>query len=141
VVNGQTVADSTPGGRNHHAQIHLERRLEGSCWIAARVVEDLGPYRDRGVAFSKVHAAAGTLLGNYFGTRRPETVFAHSSPCYVILDGKPIRSWDDAGYYVRYMDQSIQWLESEGKFARPSDKHATIEAFRQGRARWLARQK
>lgn len=140
VVNGQTVADSTPGGRNHHARIHLERRLEGSCWIAARVVEDLGPYRDRGVAFSKVHAAAGTLLGNYFGTRRPETVFAHSSPCYVILDGKPIRNWDDAGYYVRYMDQSIQWLEREGKFARPGDKRATLDAFRQGRARWLARQ-
>ncbi|MDP2995983.1 MAG: CehA/McbA family metallohydrolase [Bryobacterales bacterium] len=141
VVNGQTVADSTPDGRNHRAQIHLERPLEGSCWIAARVVEDLRPYRQRGVAFSKVHAVTGTLLGDYFGTRRPETVFAHSSPCYVILDGKPIRSWDDAGYYVRYMDQSIQWLEREGKFARPTDKRATIEAFRQGRARWLARQK
>ncbi len=84
--------------------------------------------------------AEGTLLGNYYGTRRPETVFAHSSPVYVTVDGKAIRNWDDAGYCVRYMDNAIEWLERQGKFLRPGDKRATLDAFREGRAKWLRRQ-
>jgi hypothetical protein len=87
-----------------------------------------------GIDFTTVHIDRGTLLSNYYGTRRPETVFAHTSPVYVMLDGDPIRSWDDANYYIRYMDQSIEWLNREAKFARQSDQQATLEAFRKGRA-------
>ena len=60
----------------------------------------------RGVDFQQVHVDAGLVLSDYYGTRRPETVFAHSSPVYVIRDGAPIRSWDDAEYYVRYLDNA-----------------------------------
>lgn len=140
VANGRIIAEASPGRTNHRAEIHLEHKAAGSGWIAARAVEDARGYRERGVAFQKIHQAGGTLLGDYFGTRRPETVFAHTSPCYVVVDGRPIRNWDDAGYYIRYMDQSIQWLERQGKFARPSDKQATLDAFRQGRAKWVTRQ-
>jgi hypothetical protein len=128
------IADATPSGPPHAAEIHLERELDGSCWIAARAHEEIGPYRARGLDFSTVHIAEGTLLGNYYGTRRPETAFAHTSPAYVLVDGKPIRSWQDADYYVRYMNSSIEWLKTEAKFARPSDRQASIEAFERGRA-------
>lgn len=140
VANGEVIADATPGGELHRARIRLEHPVRRSCWLAARAVEDIQPYRRAGVEFSKIHVERGTTLGNYFGTRRPETVFAHSSPVYVILDGKPIRNWDDAGYYVRYLDLCIGWLEREAKFKRPSDKQASIEAFRAGRAVFLKRQ-
>jgi hypothetical protein len=60
---------------------------------------------------------------------------------YILRDGRPIRSWDDAQYYVRYMDLSIQWLETQAKFARPEDKQASIEAFRIGRAVYEKRAK
>jgi hypothetical protein len=70
-----------------------------------------------------IHQPLGTLPGNYYGTRRPETVFAHTSPVYVLCD---------AGYYVRYLDLAIAWLDRNGNFARPSDKTATLEAFRAG---------
>jgi hypothetical protein len=53
---------------------------------------------------------------------------------YVIRDGAPLRSWDDAQYYLRYLDNCVQWLKTEAKFARPADREASIEAFRQGRA-------
>ena len=76
----------------------------------------------------------GTLVSDYYGTRRAETVFAHSSPVYVIRDEKPIRSWEDADYYARYIDNSIRWLETEAKFASRADKQASIQAFEQGRA-------
>lgn len=125
----------------HRAEIHAELPIHHSCWLAARAVEDLSAYRTRGIDFQQVHVTAGTRLSEYYGTRRPETVFAHSSPVYLICDGVPIRSHDDAEYYVRYLDNAIHWLETEGKFARPSDKRASIQAFEQGRAVYASRAK
>jgi hypothetical protein len=141
VSNGVVVAEATPSGRMNKAEIHAELPIRHSCWLAARVVEDLSAYRARGVDFQEIHVPAGTRLSDYYGTRRPETVFAHSSPVYLIRDGEAIRSQDDADYYVRYLDNAIHWLETEGKFARPSDKRASIQAFEQGRAVYAARAK
>ena len=139
VANGTVVAQSTPSGTRHKAEIHLEHPIQQSCWLAARVCEDLDGYRRKGLNFQTVHVPAGTRLSDYYGTRRPETVFAHSSPVYCIRDEKPIRSWEDAEYYTRYLDNAIRWLETEAKFARPSDQQASILAFQQGRAVFTAR--
>jgi hypothetical protein len=139
VANGVTVAQATPSGPRHRAAIHLEHPISKSCWLAARVLEDLDGYRARGIDFQTVHIPVGTRLSDYYGTRRPETVFAHSSPVYVIRDGEPIRNHDDAQYYVRYLDNAIRWLETEAKFARSADKQASIQAFAQGRAVYSAR--
>ncbi|HXJ40494.1 MAG TPA: CehA/McbA family metallohydrolase, partial [Bryobacteraceae bacterium] len=141
VANGTVVAQSTPSGRRHKAEIHLEYPIHQSCWLAARVLEDLDGYRSKGLNFQTVHVSAGTRLSDYYGTRRPETVFAHSSPVYCIRDEKPIRSWEDAEYYTRYLDNAIRWLETEAKFIRPSDKQASIQAFQQGRTVFAARAK
>jgi hypothetical protein len=134
VANGQVIGETSPSGKRHRAEIHLEYPLRESCWIAARALEDIRPYRTKGLNFNTVHIDEGTLLSNYYGTRRPETVFAHSSPVYVFLDGQPIRSWDDAQYYIRYLDNCVNWLKTEAKFAKPSDKQASIAAFEKGRA-------
>lgn len=139
VANGMVVAQSTPSGKRHRAEIHLEHPIQQSCWLAARVCEDLDGYRRKGVDFQTVHVPAGTRLSDYYGTRRPETVFAHSSPVYCIRDEKPIRNWEDAEYYTRYLDNAIRWLETEAKFARPSDRQASIQAFERGRAVYAAR--
>ncbi|MEW5975855.1 MAG: CehA/McbA family metallohydrolase [Acidobacteriota bacterium] len=134
VCNGQVVAEATPSGLRHHARIRLEHPVRQSCWIAARAFEDIRSYRARNFPFTTVHIERGSLHGNYFGTRRPETVFAHTSPVYVIRDQQPIRSWEDAEYYVRYLDRSIEWLKREGRFASETDRRASIEAFQVGRA-------
>ncbi len=139
ICNGRVVGETSPTGPRHHAELRLEHPVNQSCWIAARAMEDIGPYRRAGLKFSTVHIESGTLHGNYYGTRRPETVFAHTSPVYVIRDGQPIRSWEDADYYVRYLDRAIQWLKSDGKFANPSDRESSIEAFEKGRALYLKR--
>lgn len=134
VSNGQVIGQARPGGSRNRAEIHLEHPFSKSCWLAARVLEDIDPYRNRGIQFSKVHSDDGTLVSNYYGHRRPETVFAHTSPVYVIRDSEPIRNWDDAQYYIRYLDNSIHWLKTEAKFARPADQEASIEAFQRGKA-------
>lgn len=132
VVNGAVIADSSPSGVEHRASIDIEYPVKESCWIAARVLEDSGTYRAKEVNMRTMHQARGTLHGDYYGTRRPETVFAHTSPVYVLLNRQPIRSQEDAEYYVRYLDNAIAWLDKQGNFARPSDKTATLEAFRAG---------
>ncbi|MCX6621650.1 MAG: CehA/McbA family metallohydrolase [Acidobacteria bacterium] len=134
ISNGQVIGEATPSGGRHRAEIHLEHPVTSSCWIAARAVEDLAEYRRQGINFSKVHVDRGPMLSNYFGTRRPETVFAHSSPVYLIRDGQPIRSYDDAQYYMRYMDNCIEWLKTSAKFSRPADQEASIASFLLGRA-------
>jgi hypothetical protein len=132
VSNGQVIGETAPTGVRHKAEIHLEHPLGGSCWIAARATENLRRYP--GVDFHKIHRAEGTLLSNLYGTRRPENVFAHTSPVYVIADGKPIRSWEDAQFYVRYMESAIRWLNKEARFASAADRKASIEAFERGKA-------
>jgi hypothetical protein len=127
--NGRVIGEATPSGSRNRAEVFLEQTVQHSCWFAARAYEKLDGYRERGVDFRKVHVDQGTLLSSYYGTRRPEAVFAHTSPVYVILDGKAIRSWEDAQYYIRYLNNSIDWLRKEAKFARPSDKQSSIEAF------------
>ena len=134
VCNGKVVGEATPSGKTYHAEIRLEHPIQQSCWIAARAFEDIRDYRAKGLDFSKVHSEEGTLLGNYYGTRRPETVFAHTSPVYVIQDNEPIRNWDDAQYYIRFMDSAIEWLRTEARFASQSDKQDSINAFLAGRA-------
>lgn len=134
VANGVVIHDATPSGPRNKAVIHLEHPVNGSCWIAARAVEDMKKYRDRKVDFAGAHALHGTRHGDYFGTRRPETVFAHTTPVYVLRDSQPIRSAEDAQYYIRYLDAAAGWLEKQGKFARPSDKKSTLEAFESARA-------
>jgi len=139
VANGTVVHDATPSGPRNRSVIQMEYPVDRSCWIAARVVEDLGKYRARRVDFTGVHSAAGTRHGDFFGTRRPETVFAHTTPVYVLHDGRPIRSAEDAGYWIRYLEASRAWLDKNGNFARPSDKKATLEAFEAGIAAYRRR--
>ena len=107
------------------------------CWIAVRALEDLKRYS--AIDFHQIHSKEGTLLSSLYGTRRPEYVFAHSSPVYVIRDESPIRNSDDAQYYIRYMDNAIRWLNKEARFARESDKKASIEAFERGKAVYVER--
>ena len=131
VRNGRVIGAATPSGVRHTAEIHLEEPVRGSCWIAARAMEDLGRYP--GVEFGKVHRAEGTLLSSLYGTRRPENVFAHTSPVYALVDGKPIRSWEDAQYYVSYLQHAIEWLQQEARFSSGEDRKSSIAAFEQAR--------
>jgi hypothetical protein len=131
VSNGEVIASASPSGPRHTAEIRLEHPLRGSCWIAARALEDLGRYP--GVDFSGIHRGEGTLFSSLYGTRRPENVFAHTSPVYVTVDGTPVRSWDDAQYYVGYMQHAIDWLKSEARFASAEDRKCSIAAFEQAR--------
>ena len=52
-----------------------------------------------------------------YGTRRPENVFAHTSPVYVIRDGKPIPTGTTRSSYVQYMESAIRWFSKKARFS------------------------
>ena len=87
------------GWSNRCAEVAGSRRGRWRTWDGTR------PWIS-----AKSTAREGTLFSSLYGTRRPENVFAHTSPVYAILDGKPIRSWDDAQYYIGYLQHAIDWL-------------------------------
>src|SRR5206468_2381386 len=60
VANGAVVAQASPGGLRHRAEVHLEFPVRQSCWLAARVFEDKNKYR--GLDFETVHVPQGTLV-------------------------------------------------------------------------------
>jgi hypothetical protein len=51
-----------------------------------------------------------------------------------MVDGKPVRSWDDAQYYIGYLQHAIEWLKQEARFASAEDRKSSIAAFEQGKA-------
>ncbi|MCP5115051.1 MAG: CehA/McbA family metallohydrolase, partial [bacterium] len=59
VANGRVIAEATPSGERHTAEINIEHPLEASAWIAARAFEDIGGYRARQLDFTTVHIDEG----------------------------------------------------------------------------------
>ena len=61
-------------------------------------------------------------------------LFAHTNPVFVIADGEPIRSRDDAAFFVRWIDQVLDELRAMDRWDDPSHKAEVIATFEEGRA-------
>src|SRR5207253_5554702 len=100
VANGEVIAEKVIEKGQHYAKLEIEYKAGKSVWIAARTHQYNQKDMISGVSFAKRRDLGGgpTLLNRYYGTLRPETAFAHTSPVYVMVDNKPIRSAKDAEY-------------------------------------------
>jgi hypothetical protein len=85
--------------------------LERSAWLAARAT---GPWH--------------RLVLN------DTSAFAHTSPVYVTLGDKPIRSAKDARYWVDWIDRLIARVRERGQFANPQKKQEVVDLFLKARA-------
>jgi len=91
----------------------LDRRLEGnltpqrSGWVAARAV-----YR----------APTGRLRQ------------AHTSPVYLLIDGKPIAYRRDAEYMIRWINRITDVSNEPNRYERPSDQAESQALFLEARA-------
>ncbi len=88
----------------------------------------------KGVSFPKRRDDGGgpTFLNRYYGTLRPETAFAHTSPSYVMIGDEPIRSAKDAEYFIRYLENSISGLKKSGSFPSKEAKQEVLDFFKNG---------
>lgn len=135
IANGELIAEiNIPKGAKH-ASLTIPYRPDESVWLAARAYQFSRPDARRGLSLAQRRDAGGgpTLLNQYFGTLRPETTFAHTSPVYLLLDGQPIRSSPDAAYFVRYLDNAQTWLDQSGSFPSDTAKAEVLEAFEEGK--------
>ncbi len=82
--------------------------MDRGGWIAARVSGG-----------SKTHAGF--------------TVFAHTSPIYVRVDGTPHRRAEAAGAFVDEIEDSIQSIRKHYAFAKDADRALAIGRFEAGR--------
>ena len=134
IANGEVIAVTNIEKGQHYAKLEVEYKPGKSVWIAARVHQFSQEDTRNGVSFSQRRdaGAGATLLNMYYGTLRPETAFAHTSPTYVIADGKPIRSVKDAEYFVQYLENAISWLQQSGRFPSEQAKQEVLDTFKKG---------
>jgi hypothetical protein len=90
--------------------------IDSSCWIAARVK---GPWNRM-------------LLNDSYA-------FAHTSPIYVVVGGKPIGLAEDARFWMEWIDKLIQRVEARGRFSNEQRKREVIELFRKAREVYASR--
>jgi hypothetical protein len=65
--------------------------------------------------------------------------YATTSPIYVIQDGKPIRSADDARYFIAWIDRLLSAVEGYRDWNNDAEKRETLETLRAARAEFERR--
>ena len=108
VQNGRIIHTVDATGDMKAIEAELEIPIEGSGWIAARV---LGPPQ---------HGAMDSYL------------FAHTNPVFTIADGAPIRSPEDAAFFVRWIDQTLGELRAMDRWDDPAHKEEVLATFEEG---------
>ena len=114
VQNGRIVHRVDATGDLKSIDAELEIPIEGSGWIAARA---LGPAQ---------HGAMDSYL------------FAHTNPVFIIADGEPIRSGEDAAFFVRWIDQVLDELRAMDRWDDPAHKAEVLATFEEGRRLYQA---
>ena len=110
MVNGEVAASfqlEDPG----QFQIETEVEIRESGWIAARVT---GP--------DKQHLVMDTYL------------YAHTNPVYLAKGGQPVRSPEDAQYFLKWIDTVLGMVESSGSFDTPEQRQVVVDLWQRARA-------
>lgn len=139
IANGKVIAEKIVEKGQSYTKLEITFTPGESCWIAARAHQFTEGDRDRGVSFMQRRDVGGgpTFLNRYYGTLRPETTFAHTSPTYVLVNGSPIRSTEDAAYFVTYLENGINWLAKSGRFPSEDARQEVLDTFRKGKHLFL----
>jgi TolB protein len=65
--------------------------------------------------------------------------FASTSPFYVTSGGQPIRSADDAAYFVKWIDRVTEEVEKHTGWNSATEKESVLERMAQARAEFVSR--
>lgn len=107
VINGQVVGEqSAIEGRE--ALLEREFSIDRGGWIAAR-------------CFSRTKSHGGA------------TVFAHTSPVYLRMEGTPHRIAEAAGAFIDEIEASMRYIRKIYRFGSDADRATAIGRFEQAR--------
>ena len=116
LVNGKVAATLENPGALKHLEFAGSVKAEASAWIAART-------------FSKHE-----LPYQYHLTGSPSIVYAHASPVYVEIDGKPRRSAEDAAFLAEICDRTIAWAKTTAHYQSESQRREVVALYEKARA-------
>lgn len=109
VVNGRVVAQTSPAPGSGQAELHVSLPVERSSWIAARVGGD----------------------GHRLVVNDPKA-FAHTSPVYLSLAGRPTEVAEDARLVIAWIERLIEDVSGSPRFSNESRRAEVIALFRRG---------
>ncbi|MBI1789471.1 MAG: CehA/McbA family metallohydrolase, partial [Acidobacteria bacterium] len=114
LVNGQVLARATPSGGHHEARIDTTLEVQRGGWIAAR--------------------AHGPKMLEYGATWWKMPVFAHTSPIYLQMPGRPAPSAASAKILLEQLGYLRRWAESRANFPAPESKAEALSLIAQAEA-------
>ena len=118
LFNNKVVATLEPAGEKRIATLNEEVTIDGSGWFAVR---------------TRAKYATHPI-------RRPFP-FAATMPVRVIVDNKPIRSHEDAQYFIDRLDQVLQQAMETGPWNTEAEKEDIKRQYGEARAKLVARQR
>jgi hypothetical protein len=138
IANGEMIAETVISHDSEYAEVEITVTPQTSMWFAARAYRYYHLQEEAGINFGqpRKQGNGATTLNRWYGTLRPETPFAHTSPVWCAVNNQAVRSAMDAEYFMQYMDSSMRWLERHGVFSSQTVKNAVLQQFRDGRTRF-----
>jgi hypothetical protein len=65
-------------------------------------------------------------------------LFAHTNPVFIIVDGAPIRSKEDAAFFVDWIDETLDDLRAMDRWDDPAHKAEVLATFEEARRLYQA---
>lgn len=108
IRNGEVVRTVKNPDNLQNINISGTLQITASAWIAVRA-KGLHPVNPR------------------------KNLMVHSNPIYIEVDEKPVLVKDSAGFFVKWLDDSITWIENEACFLTPGHKNEVLHLFGEAR--------
>ena len=116
LFNNRVVAEEKPADRPLKLKLQRKLTVNGSGWFAVRVR----------AAYAR------------HPIRRPYP-FAATMPVWVTVDGRPVRSREDADYFVAWIDKTLGQALAQPAWNNESEKEAVRKLYGEARKRMQAR--
>jgi hypothetical protein len=107
VLNGKVIKTTAAAGQPFQTKIVHEVRMESSAWLAARIA-------------CKTQNELGQEL------------FAHTSPIYVEMTGRPLFDVDAARAIMQEIEASQAAIRTQGTFSSPDASNRLLTMYRDG---------
>jgi hypothetical protein len=114
IVNGKVVRSARPAGGKFEARIEETIEVDRGGWIAAR--------------------AHGPKMLSYGATWWQMPVFAHTSPVYLNMPGRPAPARESAGILLEQLGYLERWAESRANFPTTQNKNEALDLIRKAGA-------
>ena len=114
IRGGEIVATKENPSGARSVSFTAQIPISGSTWIAARASSPVRLPYNQGIP-----------------------VFAHTSPIYVEVPGRPIRSPEDAAYFAKQCEEAINWAKTKAKVLNESQRQEMIALYEQARKIYL----